>query len=621
MTMKNNKQTIIMCLLSAVIFTGLYANAQSQDRLPREYTNPEEMISFDRQTGFQDALQILDTFSQRFEQRFIIDRTGRTGPINIALPAMHWNDALGYIVRLNNLVLRSEPDYIEVLTQEQARAREARPEGTDPTVPIAEQKARTSTREIRINATFFEGNRRALREIGVDWSTLTQNVPANIQDFISDGGQGQLPDASFGGRFVQVNSRAAQNVSQTVFNSLINFGDVGAGIEVQALFSAFEADNLGRIIATPSIKIMDGEQGRIQDGQDFSIKQRDFAGNVIDQFFSTGTILEVRPQIIQYGDTTFIYLDMQAERSSAQPDPVSTIINKQQVNTHALLLDGESTVIAGLFRAERSEIRRGIPLLKDLPWWFFGLKYLFGYNSTDIIENELVILLQAELEKPIPERMQMALRTQRSLLEDAQNRHRTNLDFVPRTTVPPVAAPEPVIEDTSTVADPVIEEPPVIEEVEKEEEIKDPVIIEEPVKEVEIVVEEDEELVYDEVTGLYLTPAEIARRDLTRYAGEWRPVQMKNMNGYDHLMFYTIGGSFLIKDNADRLYARFKEQGYNAHMLYNESTGFYFVAYKGFENVEEAVNYTRMVQRDIQSEAWLSRIIRETRLDYNGKDN
>ena len=620
MTMKNTKQTIITCLLSAVLFTGLYTNSQSQDRLPREYTNPEEMISFDRQTGFQDALQILDTFSQRFEERFIIDRTNRNGPINISLPAMHWKDALGYIIRVSNLVLVTEPDYYEILTLEQSRAREARPATGDPTAPIVEQKANTGTREIRINATFFEGNRRALREIGVDWSTLTQNVPANIQDFISDGGQGQLPDASFGGRFVQVNSRAAQNVSQTVFNSLINFGDVGAGIEVQALFSAFEADNLGRIIATPSIKIMDGEQGRIQDGQDFSIKQRDFAGNVIDQFFSTGTILEVRPQIIQYGDTTFIYLDMQAERSSAQPDPVSTIINKQQVNTHALLLDGESTVIAGLFRSERSEIRRGIPLLKDLPWWFFGLKYLFGYNSEDIIENELVILLQAELEKPIPERMQMALRSQRSLLEEAQNRHRTNLDFIAGATPPPVVLPEPIIKDT-TITDPVIEEPPVIEEVEKEEEIDDPVIIEEPVDEVEVIIEEEEKLVYDEETGLYLTPAEIARRDLTRYAGEWRTVQMKNLNGYDNLMFYTIGGSFLVKDNADRLYARFKEQGYEAHMLYNESTGFYFVAYKGFESDEEAVYYTRMVQRDIQSEAWLSRIIRETRLDYNGADN
>lgn len=79
--------------------------------------------------------------------------------------------------------------------------------------------------------------------------------------------------------------------------------------------------------------------------------------------------------------------------------------------------------------------------------------------------------------------------------------------------------------------------------------------------------------------------------------------------------------SFLIKDNADRLYGRFKEQGYEAHMLYNESTGFYFVAYKGFESAEEAVNYTRMIQRSLQSEAWLSRIIRETRLDYNGADN
>lgn len=68
---------------------------------------------------------------------------------------------------------------------------------------------------------------------------------------------------------MSVSSSNANQVSQSVFNALVNLGEIGPGISVQALFSTFESNNLGSIIATPSIKVVDGEEGKIQDGQDF----------------------------------------------------------------------------------------------------------------------------------------------------------------------------------------------------------------------------------------------------------------------------------------------------------------------------------------------------------------
>jgi general secretion pathway protein D len=152
----------------------IYSTAYSQDRIPREYTNPEELISFDRQTPFQDAIEVIDLFAQEFEDRFIIDRTGFTGSIGLTLPPMHWRDALNYIARVQNMVIHEEPDLYEILTQQEAQARGATGDDAPSTVAraVADRIANTSTREVRINATFFEGNRRALREVGVDWSTL-----------------------------------------------------------------------------------------------------------------------------------------------------------------------------------------------------------------------------------------------------------------------------------------------------------------------------------------------------------------------------------------------------------------------------------------------------------------
>lgn len=613
----------VFFLITAICLLDL-SPVHAQDRIPREYTNPDEVISFDRRTTFPEAIDVLNMFAQDFDNRFIIDKSGYTGPIGVSLPAMHWREALDYILRVQNLVLIEEPDVFEIVTQQafdQRTTRQAEPTPGRVQQPSTGQtrgqqddglRISTHTREVRINATFFEGSKRALQEIGVDWSTLTSAVPANLSDFVGDGNE-RIPSTEFGDAFVNVNSTGAQNVSQNVFNAIVNFGEVADGVEVQALFSAFEADNLGKILATPSIKVMNGQEGRIQVGQDFSIKQRDFAGNVTDQFFSTGTILTVTPQIVEYGDTTLIYLDMQSERSTAQPDPVSTIINKQQANTHALLLDGESTVIAGLYRTEEAVIRRGIPILKDLPGWFFGLRYLFGYNSRDVQESELIILLQAELEDPIPQRAANRFRSQREVFEDHQDFHRQGFDRPGYNKLAPDAAVTETVtlnEESPELLDPDFETGNITEQ-ETVVEWEPPVIEKKDI---------DMNELRSEIERRKLTEGRVSQQDISQYAGEWRTMELENVNGdYSNLEFYVIGGSFQYRENANRLYALFKEQGYEAHMLYNPATDFYFVAFAGFETPQEAIPYLREIQRTEEPEAWISRIMRqETRLELNG---
>jgi type IV pilus assembly protein PilQ len=72
-------------------------------------------------------------------------------------------------------------------------------------------------------------------------------------------------------------------------------------------------------------------------------------------------------------------------------------IAKTQAQTSVLLLDGEETIIGGLYSNKEIFLREGVPILKDLPWWIFGLRYLFGRNKTEIEQMELVILIRADL--------------------------------------------------------------------------------------------------------------------------------------------------------------------------------------------------------------------------------
>ncbi|MCP4727679.1 MAG: type II and III secretion system protein, partial [bacterium] len=167
--------------------------------------------------------------------------------------------------------------------------------------------------------------------------------------------------------------------------------------EINAMLKALESNDVGEVIANPNIVVADGRTGRVQIGQDFSIKQRDFAGNVTDKFVSTGIILLVTPNIIIDDSLRFVHLFVQTERSSAMPGAITTIINKTQANTEMLINDGEKVGIGGLFLTEENINRNGLPLLKNIPKWFFGLGYLFGYDSRSKVEKELIILLNAEI--------------------------------------------------------------------------------------------------------------------------------------------------------------------------------------------------------------------------------
>jgi type IV pilus assembly protein PilQ len=244
---------------------------------------------------------------------------------------------------------------------------------------VEEEGITHDTREIEINAVFFEADYATLVEAGIDWSVIKN------------------------GRVLVANGNFASEVTRDLFN--VEYNDSFRSWDVFALLRTFETMDRGEVIANPQIKVMDGQEGKIKVGTNFFLTTRDFAGNTRFTEYESGVILTVTPQVLGNEDSLFIHLNIRAERSNVFPDPVSVTKGITESKTQVLLLNGEETVIAGLFSNEVREIRRGIPILKDLPPWFFGLRYLFGYNSKEFKKKELIIILQASIMPTISERI------------------------------------------------------------------------------------------------------------------------------------------------------------------------------------------------------------------------
>jgi type IV pilus assembly protein PilQ len=166
----------------------------------------------------------------------------------------------------------------------------------------------------------------------------------------------------------------------------------------------FDSKSLGEVIARPQITVRSGREGEINVGDQFPVNTKDFAGNIITQLMNAGTIIKVTPDVITDGGKTFIHLDISVEKSTVTTSSLGFDKATTSAKTDALLLDGEETVIGGLYTNEEKELREGVPILKDLPWWFLGFRYIFGHTQNQLTRKDLIILIRADLLSPLTER-------------------------------------------------------------------------------------------------------------------------------------------------------------------------------------------------------------------------
>ncbi len=348
--------------------------------------SPEEFVSLSGSMPINQAMQLLSKMSKQYLNKIIILSEEITDPIGIDIIQMNWYRALLLILRYNNLEFTETEEYIKILPRK----------GERPPLPEAMKGVDLNTREVNISAVFFELDIAKSREMGVNWKWLL----TNRKDFDVAGQLGQVDKSIF-------DFDASQSGSQSSSFNLGLFGerqfDDFLG-RATALFNLFEQNQLGEVIASPQITVRDRVKGEIQVGADFSTRERDFAGNTVERFYSTGTIIRVTPYIFEEEGKFYILIDLEAERSNAIPGQLTTEIKKTKAKTDVLLVDGEETIIGGLYINEEKIDRGGIPILKDLPWWVFGIRYLTGYNKKVYTKKELIIVLKAKLVPTLRER-------------------------------------------------------------------------------------------------------------------------------------------------------------------------------------------------------------------------
>lgn len=404
---------LLLILLGLAATTAQPAAAQDQppQRMLRTVVPEDQLVTFLPSASFDTFIELLNPiFQEVLNGKQIIDPEGRSFPIGVTVSSMHFFDAFEYVLESNNLTYRETDRFFLV---EEAPEDPSLLYLTDPALEEAlrgEELATALSREVQISAVIFEVNNTKARELGVDWNVWFGSEAEGG----GGGGQPGVDQADRPRFFVRTERIFEQFEEWLVAPNLIEVSSL------MDLLRLLETTGIGETLANPSVTVQSGEEGQIQIGSDIPVTTRDFAGNTINQFVSTGIIINVTPTLIEdapidtVGGPTldFIHLNVQVERSSGRPFASGIAIDRSRAQTRVLLLDREMTIIGGLYSTDESTTRRGIPILKDLPPWFFGLRYLFGYEQKTVTERELMIVLQARLLDSLPMRAARPLPTE-----------------------------------------------------------------------------------------------------------------------------------------------------------------------------------------------------------------
>lgn len=220
--------------------------------------------------------------------------------------------------------------------------------------------------QVDINAKLVEVDVEATRELGINWGLLNLHKSGV-------GGTGSI--------------EVAENIASS--SGTVKFGTVRSWGELNAILEMLEKSNKANIISNPRITTMDNREASILVGKEIPLIVADEAGNPITELTKIGIMLRVIPHV--NADRT-ITLDMHPEVSELQSESTAqggVIISTSEADTRVVVSNGDTAVIGGLIKKTDTEVKRGVPILKDIPF----LGRIFSSTSEASKKQELVIFV------------------------------------------------------------------------------------------------------------------------------------------------------------------------------------------------------------------------------------
>ena len=233
-------------------------------------------------------------------------------------------------------------------------------------------------RQVLIEARIVNVSTDYSREFGVRWGAA--GTPRQGSGFRYGIARGLSP--------AQAQDELALDLDMAT-KTTVNIGYTGASELIELELAAIESSGNGEIIARPKVTTQDKVTAEIRSGVKIPYQSQagGAAGGSVTQFEDAVLLLRVTPRITPNGQ---INMQLEIRQDSISPTAYGIpSINTNEVITSALVDDGETIVLGGVFREEATATESKTPILGDIP----GLEWLFKRTIADTRRTELLIFI------------------------------------------------------------------------------------------------------------------------------------------------------------------------------------------------------------------------------------
>lgn len=175
--------------------------------------------------------------------------------------------------------------------------------------------------------------------------------------------------------------------------SSFSIGYTGSSALIELELSALESSGNGEVIARPKVTTQDKVRAIIQSGVRIPYQSQagGTAGGSTTEFEEAVLSLTVTPQITPDGR---INMELDIRQDSVAPSGGNIpAINTNQVTTSALVSNGETIVLGGVFREESTTTETKTPILGDLPY----IGRMFKRTANASRRTELLIFITPKI--------------------------------------------------------------------------------------------------------------------------------------------------------------------------------------------------------------------------------
>ncbi|HET9597322.1 MAG TPA: type IV pilus secretin PilQ [Anaeromyxobacteraceae bacterium] len=255
----------------------------------------------------------------------------------------------------------------------------------------------TEIPQVRIESRIIEAGSNWNQAIGVQWggnAAFTQ-ATGNPTGLFFPGNAGAT-GASGGGptQGVSANPNYAVNLPAAIGQGSgggigFTFGSVGGAFNLNLRLSALENSGLVKTISAPSVSTVDNKEATI--GQGISIPFSQVSASGVNTVFVEAKLeLKVTPHVSADGSVL-----MKIKVTNNSPNPQLTgangqpSISKREAETEALVKDGETTVIGGIYTRQTASNNSEVPFFGKLPI----LGFFFRTKAESDAHTELLIFI------------------------------------------------------------------------------------------------------------------------------------------------------------------------------------------------------------------------------------